>query len=239
MDKVHGWVRRVQDILLPRVCLLCGARTRLDVPLCLPCLAEMPRPGPTCYRCGVALPVDGLCPGCQRRPPAFGRTLVAAEYVSPLRELVHGLKFHGRMVVAELLGGLLAEVVVQRGEGVPQLVLPVPLHRRRLRARGYNQAAEIARAAARQLDLPVDVESCRRIRDTTPQSELPNAAQRIRNLEGAFVLQRPLNAGHVAIVDDVMTTGSTVGEMARTLVRGGVGRVDIWACCRAAPPAGR
>lgn len=233
---MDGWLRIAQDILLPRVCLLCGARTGLQLPLCLPCLAEMPWPGPSCYRCGVALPIDGLCPRCQKRPPPFERTLVAAEYASPVRELVHGLKFHGRMAVAELLGGLLAQGVARRPDTVPQLVIPVPLHPRRLRARGYNQAAEIARAAARQLKLSVDVESCRRIRDTLPQSRLPNVAQRARNLQGAFLLRRPLSVRHVAIVDDVMTTGSTVGEMARTLVRGGVGRIEVWACCRATPP---
>lgn len=233
---MDGWLRIVQDILLPRVCLLCGAWTGLDLPVCHPCLAEIPRPGPSCYRCGVTLPIEGQCPRCQKRPPAFARTLVAAEYVSPVRELIHGLKFHGMMTVAELLGGLLAENVARRRNRGPQLVVPVPLHRRRLRARGYNQAAEIARAAARRLDLPVDVESCRRIRDTAPQSQLPGAAQRVRNLQGAFLLRRRLNVDHVAIVDDVMTTGSTVSEMARTLMRGGVGRVEVWACCRVAPP---
>jgi len=114
---------------------------------------------------------------------------------------------------------------------MPEIIIPVPLHRTRLRERGFNQALEIARPIARSLSIPVDYKSCERVRKTSAQSLLP-AAERRKNIKGAFRVTRPIAARHVAILDDVMTTGHTVQELAATLRKAGVERIDVWVVAR-------
>jgi ComF family protein len=114
---------------------------------------------------------------------------------------------------------------------MPDLILPVPLHATRLRERGYNQAAEIARTVGRELSIPVDLRSCARVLATTPQSGLEQKARR-RNVRGAFRVVRSPGADRIAILDDVVTTGSTVSELSKALLKAGAERVDVWAAAR-------
>jgi ComF family protein len=126
---------------------------------------------------------------------------------------------------------LLEHLLRSNREQLPQLLIPVPLHRKRLQERGFNQAVELARPLSRQLDIPLDFSSCRRVRDTRSQSEL-HVRERQRNVRGAFKLSGKIEADHVALLDDVVTTGSTVTALAKVLRRTGVGRVDVWALAR-------
>lgn len=158
-------------------------------------------------------------------------------YQNPMGRLIQAFKFGHRLDVGRVLGSLMVQarsssVALER----PQLLIPVPLHAQRLRERGYNQALELARPLGRTLGIPVDAYSCVRTRATQVQSLLPQN-QRAKNVKGAFALRKPLTVRHVAIIDDVMTTGATVTEMARVLTASGVGRVEVWACARAAPAA--
>ena len=146
--------------------------------------------------------------------------------------LVAGLKFHDRLAGGRLLGELLARHLLVRGGPLPELILPIPLHPRRLRQRGFNQALELALPLGRRLGVPLDRHSCRRNRATQPQTEL-DLKQRRRNLRNAFALAGPLPARHIALVDDVVTTGSTSNELARLLKRAGAERVEVWAAARA------
>ncbi|HEY5791083.1 MAG TPA: ComF family protein, partial [Gammaproteobacteria bacterium] len=146
--------------------------------------------------------------------------------------LVTGLKFHGQLAGARLLGGLLAEQLAGDPGPWPQALLPVPLHPRRLRQRGFNQALELARPLARELGLALLPDACVRRRDTAAQSGLERAARR-RNVRGAFALPRPLGLHHVALVDDVMTTGQTLEALARVLREDGVEQVEVWCVARA------
>jgi ComF family protein len=114
---------------------------------------------------------------------------------------------------------------------MPELIVPVPLHRTRLRERGYNQAQEIARATAATLSLPLDPHCCERVLVTAPQTRLEKKARR-RNVRGAFAVRYAPKAGHVAILDDVLTTGSTASELTKVLLQQGVQRVDLWAVAR-------
>ncbi len=148
-----------------------------------------------------------------------------------MRHLIHGLKFHAHYPCARLLGEMLGDALSEV-DGKPQCIIPVPLHRSRYRERGYNQATEIARVVSRRLQIPLDLHSCIRAHATQPQSEL-SSEQRLRNVKKAFAIAKPLKAKHVAILDDVVTTGATVNEMARVLRKTGVERIDIWACARA------
>lgn len=189
------------------------------VDLCLPCEAALPAPGPG--RTGRG-PLTGV-------HAAFG-------YAPPVDQLLPRLKFHGDLAAGRVLADGMARALATAPR--PEALVPVPLHASRLRSRGYDQALELARPLARALGLPLLGGVLRRVRPTAPQTSLDRHARR-RNLEGAFVVvgRGPLPA-HVALVDDVLTTGATLRAAAQALRGAGVARVDGWACARAAPPRG-
>jgi ComF family protein len=145
--------------------------------------------------------------------------------------LIGGAKFRGRLSLVRLLGQCLADRVREVDPPRPQVLLPVPLHASRLRTRGYNQALEIARVVGRELFLPIDHASCIRSAATPPQAGLDERA-RHRNIRGAFLVPGLLPWRHVAILDDVVTTGSTVAELSRVLRKAGVRRIQVWAVAR-------
>ncbi|QKT03299.1 ComF family protein [Ectothiorhodospiraceae bacterium 2226] len=218
--------------LLAGRCALCLAPARAG--LCPGCLGDLPRLGPACARCArpLANPTS-LCGACQRRAPLVSAVHAPFRYAAPLDHLIQGLKFRAQIQHARGLGRLLAEHLdTRRSEPWPELIVPVPLHPARLRGRGYNQALELARPAARHLALPLVADACRRIRPTAQQTGLSAKARRA-NVRGAFELARPLPARHVAVVDDVMTTGHTLEAMAEALLRAGVERVEAWVLARA------
>lgn len=235
MKIVNNWMDIIQDYLLPPTCLLCGNKGTPHRDLCQPCRRQLPRNRQCCYQCAARLEVQSdapmLCGRCLSRRPAFDDTYAPFVYGDALRYLVTGLKFGAQYKNARLLGHLLAEHLQETAEK-PELVLPVPLHNSRYRQRGFNQAIEIARTVAEDMRLPLDLHSCQRRHDTPHQTRL-TAKQRRKNLKGAFAVVKPIKAGHVAIVDDVMTTGSTVHELAKVLKKAGVAKVDVWVCARA------
>jgi ComF family protein len=195
---------------------------------------------PRCCLCGfpgASLDLD-LCPVCHADLPwdEPAEALTALRYEHPVDDLVRRLKYHGVISNARVLGVLLAQAARERCTGLPKLLVPVPLHAARFRERGFNQATAIARYAGRMLDIPVARHAVRRVRDTPSQTALDVNARR-RNVSGAFEVARSvrlvIEAGHVAIVDDVMTTGSTLRELRAVLLRAGVRQVDLWAVARA------
>jgi ComF family protein len=202
--------------------------------LCSGCLAALPAIEAACHCC--ALPLAGteqgrLCGQCLQRPPAFDRSISLFRYQPPVAGLIQQLKFNGRLSVARTLGELLVQRVAS-SHPLPEAVLPVPLHATRLRERGFNQALELARPLTRALRLPLLAQHCQRIRATSAQTSL-TAKQRRKNIRGVFQVVEPLPAKHIAIVDDVMTTGQTVNELAKTLRKAGATQVDVWVCARA------
>jgi ComF family protein len=230
---VYNWLGRLRSALYPPTCRLCGDAGGQGLDLCPGCMADLPGIGSACRRCARPLPegvAEGLCGACQRRPPALDRCHALLRYEFPVDYLIHRLKFQRDLAMAELLGGLLARSLgaVDR----PERLVPVPLHRRRLRERGYNQALEMARPLARALGLSLDPGLVRRVRPTECQSLLP-VAERRRNVRRAFAVASSDLPAHVAILDDVYTTGSTANELAATLKRAGVKRVDLWVVARA------
>ncbi len=226
--------------LLPHRCLLCGQRAD-GRDLCLGCAGDLQLNRPCCARCALPLACgDGhaLCGECLRRPPPFERAWVPFRYAHPLDLLETRFKFGADLAAGRVLAELLIERAGADPPPRPELVLPVPLHPGRLRSRGYNQALELARPLARALRLPLHRELLRRLRATPAQTGLDAQARR-RNLRGAFAVAGTLELPrHVALVDDVMTTGSTLAECAQTLRRAGVARVDVWALARAPKSAG-
>jgi len=155
-----------------------------------------------------------------------------ADYAPPLDRLIQQLKFNQKLHLARLLGTLMARDIRQQALTLPDLLLPVPLHKQRLQQRGYNQALEIARILARALNVKLDLHCCVRHKATREQTGLP-AQQRKTNLQGAFQVRRDVQGKHIAIVDDVMTTGSTVTELSKALLQQGAKRIDVWVCARA------
>lgn len=176
-------------------------------------------------------PPSCLCGHCVKQLPAFDRVHAPYLFQDAMRHLILGLKFQRRFENARLLGALLADSLAGNA-ALPQLLIPVPLHPLRYRERGFNQAVEIGRTVARQLRLPLELSVCRRRRDTPHQTGL-SAKQRRKNLRHAFALAKPLHAMHVAILDDVMTSGTTANELATVLRAAGASRIEVWACARA------
>jgi ComF family protein len=204
--------------------------------LCEDCERELPRlPAPRCPRCALASPGGAICGRClSGKAPRYDATVAALAYAFPADALIHALKFRGELALAPWLSQLLLREI-DRGASI-QLVIPVPLSAKRLRERGYNQALELARSLAAALRAPIDFSSCERTRETPPQMELP-WAERASNVRGSFRCTRSLAGANVAVVDDVMTTGATLDELAGTLKAAGAARVENWVLARTPPPS--
>jgi ComF family protein len=196
--------------------------------LCPACDADLPRlAAPLCPRCALASPGGALCGRCLAAPPHYDATVAALAYAFPADVLIHALKFRGELALAPLFAEMLLQAI-PASEAI-DLVLPVPLSAQRLRGRGYNQSAEIARRLARSA--PLELFLCERSRDTAAQTDLP-WSERQRNVRGAFRCARRLAGGSVAVVDDVMTTGATLNEIAAVLKAAGAARVVNWVVAR-------
>lgn len=214
-------------------CLLCHGRAEVFGALCAACDAGLPRMTQGCPRCAAPVAGDGsiACGECQRFEPAYERVRTPFRYEPPVDGLVQQLKYHGRLEHSRLLGEYLAQHVRERDEP-PDLLLPVPLHRSRLRERGYNQALEIARVVAARLRLPLEWKNVARVRATVPQTGLARE-QRRKNMRGAFQVGGGFEGCSVAVIDDVMTSGYTVQALAEGLRRAGARRVQVWVVARA------
>lgn len=232
---LRRYLEQTLERLYPPTCVLCGAAGRGGLDLCAGCVADLPRNRHRCARCALPLAptaaAQALCGACQRQPPPFDLCSAAFRYDEPMPALVGGAKFRSRMDLVRLLGCCLARALREDDVEMPDAIVPVPLHPRRLRERGYNQALEIARVVSRELGVPIDARSCARILSTAPQAGLAQK-QRRRNVRGAFQVVRTPAATRIAILDDVVTTGSTVAELAKVLRNAGVGRVQVWAVAR-------
>jgi len=203
--------------------------------MCSACFGDLRTPNSVCARCALpltAIEQTKVCGDCLREPPPYTITYRFADYAPPLDRLIQQLKFHQKLYFARLLGELMARDIQEQVLPQPDLLLPVPLHHQRMRQRGYNQAVEVARILARELGLTLDIQSCMRSKFTREQTGLP-ARRRKTNIKGAFQVRGDISAKHIAIVDDVMTTGSTVGELSQALLDHGAKRVDVWVCARA------
>lgn len=231
---IATWLDRLQHALLPPTCLLCGVAGTAGRDLCAGCAAALPRNTAACPRCAVPLAAGrtGPCDRCRSQPQDFDGAYVPFRYRPPVDFLIRRLKFDGRLSHARLLGELLATELAERGDPPPDCIVPVPLHPLRVRERGFNQSLELARASARRFRIPLLAEGLRRVRHTAPQTRL-DARDRRTNLLGAFALGQSLPGRRVALIDDVVTTGSTVAECARVLRVGGAVEIEVWAIGRA------
>jgi len=231
VDNPHGGLLA---LLAPRRCHWCG-RISARHPACAPCTAALPWNLRACRAC--ALPLESacatsVCGSCLSDAPPQDRSWTAFRYEAPIAQAIVELKFRGRLAPAHVIGGLMAEHLARRSEPMPELLIPVPLHAQRLRHRGYNQALELGRELARRLSLRLDPRAAQRAHATREQTRL-DAAQRRRNVRGAFTMECTVVRGrHVALLDDVITTGATVAELARAARAAGASRIEVWAAAR-------
>ncbi|SDH87540.1 comF family protein [Pseudomonas flavescens] len=235
LTRVYNWLK------IKQTCLLCDEAVNRRLPLCTQCDDELPWLGPQCQVCALPLAVDGLvCGNCLKRPPAFGKVEAPWRYEFPIDALINRFKHQARWPIGRLLGDLLARHLAHGfSEGLPrpEVLLPVPLSSRRQRQRGFNQAQMLAQVVGQALQIRQRSDWLERIGDTPAQQRLDAAARR-RNLRGAFRV-RPgaqVTARHVALVDDVLTTGATAQELARLLIRAGASRVDVYCLARTPAP---
>lgn len=221
------------NLLIPPVCLLCGDRATSEG-LCAGCHAGLPPlPAQRCPVCAVPNQTGGICGRCLQKRPAFDRVVAALPYAFPVNALVQGLKYRGNLAFARPLAAAIAYALDR--EPYPDLVIPMPLAPARLRGRGFNQAMELARLVQREFGFRIAARGCRRSREGVPQAALP-WKERARNVRGAFDCDLDLEGKSVAVVDDVLTTGATLNELAATLKRRGAREVVGWIAARTPPP---
>lgn len=224
---------QIERVLPAQPCLLCGAASRSGA-WCGPCDSAMPYMAmPHCPVCALPTLNGATCGRCLKQAPQFDRTLAVFAYAFPLDKMVQALKFNEQLTLVRLL----AEKLAQRIEIRPDCIVAMPLHPARLRERGFNQSLELARQVARILEIPLLSHACQRVRDTPPQSTLP-WKERGKNMRKAFTCTADLSGKHVAVLDDVMTSGASINELARALRQAGAREVSAWVVARTLPPSG-
>ncbi len=219
--------------LLQSHCLMCKYPTELDYSLCASCQQALPwRRADYCQRCGITLESKAsLCGQCLKKPPYFDQLLAAFDYQGLISTLIQQFKFQQNLAAGNTLSHLLAQYLQQQAIQLPQAILAVPMHHYRLWSRGFNQAQLIVDGLSQLLACPHTKKLCRRTRHTQAQVSL-GARERRQNLKAAFHVRK--NAyQHIALVDDVTTTGATINNISKALKHSGIKRVDIWCLAKA------
>lgn len=220
-------------VICPSRCEVCGKTGLLHECICAECLADLPALGAACSRCGIPTPEPvPVCGRCMVSPASADRTVTAFQYRYPLNALIKQLKYKQKIRLVTPLARRLANRVLSNTGLLPEVMVPVPLHYRRQYRRGYNQAIVICQALTEILGVPADPHLISRRRHTLPMFSL-TASQRKRNIAGVFSLRGDCTYRSVAIVDDVITSGATVNELASVLRQAGVSRIEFWALARA------
>lgn len=219
-----------QRLKLPAICPLCNQYHRNNTALCLSCFSSILSTGAACTICANPLPdgIPGLCGLCIKQKPWFDEVWVSHPFEEPLRSLIHRFKYNQGLYLAKTLVSLMEKDFPE--DTKPDYLIPVPLHPERLKIRGYNQAAILTQLLSRKYNIPYRLNLCRKVINTAPQATLPSE-ERKKNLQKAFSV-KPFQAQHIVIVDDLLTTGSTVNELARLFRKNGVDRISVWCCAR-------
>lgn len=220
-----------QRLRLPSICTLCNQFHNGPLAVCSYCVSMITPIGPACEKCAYPLPEGShlICGHCIKKPPHFDKTFIAYTFEEPLRGLLHQFKYHNGLYLCSFLCHLMLKAV-EKNTHFGECLIPVPMHPKRLKQRGFNQAAVLTTSLAKQLKIPFDLYSCQKIINTAPQASL-DGNQRQKNLLNAFSIS-PLPYQHIVLIDDLLTTGSTANELAASLKKSGVARVDVWCCAR-------
>ena len=224
-------IRHMADQLLEQDCLLCGD-TSGNTLLCSPCAKDLPRLQiEHCPQCALPTPHGEHCGHCLTKPPHFDASIASFIYDFPLDKLVQSFKYAHQLALGRWFG---EQLVPSATDCQADLIIPLPLHPLRLRERGFNQALELARPISAARGWPIDTQTCSRIRHTPAQADLP-WRERVKNIRGAFHCNTDLSGKNIVLIDDVMTTGASLNECARTLKLHGAARVTVLVVARALP----
>jgi len=219
------------DRILEPVCLLCQQVSERQHGLCDTCARSLPLNKTACNVCARPIETGSICGKCLSKPNDFDHAIAPLLYREPVSEMIQALKYREKLAFARTAASVISEAALKRGVKKPDLICSVPMTTQALRKRGFNQSALIALLSGYRLGIPVTNHLLRKVRQTAHQSDL-SARERRGNLKNAFRCQRGVAGRHVVIVDDVLTTGATVNELARTLKKAGAARVDVWVCAR-------
>lgn len=222
-------IQNTLNWLMPVSCIRCGKPDTLPFnPCCEKCYPQLPFHPASCHQCGQILNANlDICGQCLVSPPAYDACFCPFEYEQPIDQLIRQFKYHGRPELAKLLAQILSKEIRDNAIEIPDLLIPVPLHISRLRSRGFNQSLLLCQELGKILDIDTQPKALIKKRKTLPQAEL-DVKLRNKNLRGSFELKQAIRYKSVAIVDDVITTGSTVSEIAKVLKRNGVDYVQAW-----------
>ena len=224
---------KFKQVLPAQPCLLCGSMTPHSI-LCDACDASLPYlKAAHCPVCALPTPNSAICGQCLQHPPHYKRTIAVFAYAFPLNKLILALKYGEKLTLASFL----AERLSHRTTVLPDCIVGMPLHPARLKERGFNQSLLLSKQLGRHLNIPVLTHACVRLRNTPSQSTMP-LNERGRNMRKAFSCVQDVAGKHVAIVDDVMTTGATLNELALALLNAGATEVSAWVIARTLPHTG-
>lgn len=219
-----------QMLRLPAICGLCNQYHTGRLAICSQCTALLTPLGAACRYCALPLPDARflVCGQCCRKKPDVDTVITAYCFEEPLRMVLHEFKYREGLYLSSYLTQLMLDALP--AGYTTDCLIPVPMHPKRLRHRGFNQAAELTKRLSRHLEISCDLTYCRKQVNTAPQAGLDAEARR-KNLRDVFHV-KTTHDKHVTLIDDLMTTGSTANELARVLKKQGVNRVDLWCCAR-------
>jgi len=234
----HNLLLGLSQRIFKQSCTLCDATIKSPASIqptdgqqsiCQDCLNELPAaPYPHCPQCGIET-LGETCGHCQTTPPHYDCTHALFSYGYPVDALMQHYKYRHALYLSQTFGNLLTKLIM---ENDIDCIIPMPLHANRLKARGFNQSLEIAKVMAKQSNIPLDASSCLRIKNTPPQASLA-LKQRLKNMKGAFSCQQSYTNQHVALIDDVMTTGTSLDELAKVVKKAGASKVSCYVLARA------
>ena len=218
-------------------CVLCDSQIDEETSLCDGCRHDLPEVVHACKSCALPIAVESennYCGHCLSQENAVDYAMTLFRYVNPVDYLINQMKFQQQLTIAAVLADLLKAKIEKSilEYGLPDLILPMPLHTKRLTKRGFNQSLEISKPLANSLSVPIELNLVTRSKETKAQMNL-NKNQRHKNVSGCFSMIAKTEASHIVIVDDVVTTGATTNELAKLLKKSGVDKVGVWSLARA------
>ena len=221
----------IQHIRPASYCPVCSQKHRQFFALCMPCEKLLPRLGPACKHCATPLPdtTTLLCGPCAVKTPALDYVYTAFRYEEPLRSLLQAFKYQESLYLTTFFSHLIQLSLTEDAKQT-ECLIPVPMHSKRLKERGFNQSVLLTKQLAKETKLNYTLTACKKIIHTAQQAQLDRQSRQI-NLNNAFII-KPLPFEHVTIVDDLITTGCTANTIARNLKQSGVTRVDLWCCAK-------
>lgn len=225
---MNSYFEQLYSNIMPIPCRLCGTLCKFHG-LCAACINDLPLLGAACPRCAMPTTESQLCGQCITTPPDQDLSFSLFRYQGQVKRLMADFKYHDKLFLSQLFSHLMTQHLKQRN--LPQCLIPIPLHFKRLRQRGYNQSFELAKALSKQLSIPASNRFLKRILNTAPQASLP-FTQRKKNIQNAFAVLPPASLSHIALIDDVLTTGHTASTAAKLLRQNGVKTIEVWTIAR-------